>query len=177
MTQTFKVLVDRYNPETKEASVQTYEVEFIPSQTVLQTLNIIRDTLDDSLSFRSSCQGAKCGSCAVALNGKPVLACNTMIDGRDITIGPLPNFPVINDLIVDRSQCEDYFLKCWPGQAPAKAPVTVTLTKSRKRFYPNQRLTTKTCRAVSVAWSVPRPVRTTLKWKKTVPTHRCWSVC
>lgn len=111
MTQTFKVLVDRYNPETKEASVQTYEVEFIPSQTVLQTLNIIRDTLDDSLSFRSSCQGAKCGSCAVALNGKPVLACNTMIDGRDITIGPLPNFPVINDLIVDRSQCEDYFFE------------------------------------------------------------------
>lgn len=111
MTQTFKVLVDRYNPETKEAYVQNYEVEFVPSQTVLQTLNIIRDTLDDSLSFRSSCQGGKCGSCAVALNRKPVLACNTMIDGQDITIGPLPNFPVINDLIVDRSQCESYFFE------------------------------------------------------------------
>ncbi len=109
MTQTFKVVVDRYNPETKEASAQTYAVEFVPSQTVLQTLNLIRDNLDDSLSFRSSCQGAKCGSCAVALNGRPVLACNTMVDGRDITIGPLPNFPVISDLIVDRSQSEDYF--------------------------------------------------------------------
>lgn len=111
MKQTFKVLVDRYSPETKTSLVQTFEVEFIPSQTVLQTLNFIRDNLDDSLSFRSSCQGAKCGSCAVALNGKPVLACNTMIDGQDITIGPLPNFPVINDLIVDRSKSEDYFFK------------------------------------------------------------------
>jgi len=111
MTQTFKVLVDRYNPDTKKALAQTYEVEFIPSQTVLQTLNFIRDNLDDSLSFRSSCQGAKCGSCAVALNGKPVLACNTMIDGQNITIGPLPNFPVINDLVVDRTRCEDDFFK------------------------------------------------------------------
>ncbi|MDX2480641.1 MAG: anaerobic glycerol-3-phosphate dehydrogenase subunit C [Desulfuromusa sp.] len=111
MTQTFQVVVDRYSPETKTASKQTYEVEFVPSQTVLQTLNIIRDNLDDSVSFRSSCQGAKCGSCAVALNGKPVLACNTMIDGQDITLGPLPNFPVIYDLIVDRSECEDYFFE------------------------------------------------------------------
>ncbi len=111
MTQTFKVVVDRYNPETRESFARTYEVEFIPSQTVLQTLNFIRDNLDDSLSFRSSCQGGKCGSCAVALDGKPVLACCTMVDGRDITIGPLPNFPVINDLVVDRSKCEDYFFE------------------------------------------------------------------
>lgn len=111
MTPTFKVLVDRYNPVRKEASLQTYEVEFIPGQTVLQTLNFIRDNLDDSLSFRSSCEGVKCGSCAVALDGKPVLACNTMIKGQDITLGPLPNFPIINDLIVDRSQCEDYFFE------------------------------------------------------------------
>lgn len=111
MTHSFKVIVDRYDPQTKKAFTQTYEVDFISSQTVLQTLNLIRDNLDDSLSFRSSCQGAKCGSCAVALNGKPVLACNTMIDGRDITIGPLPNFPIINDLVVDRSQCEDYFFE------------------------------------------------------------------
>jgi glycerol-3-phosphate dehydrogenase subunit C len=34
-----------------------------------------------------------------------------MVDGRDITIGPLPNFPVINDLVVDRSKCEDYFFE------------------------------------------------------------------
>lgn len=111
MTQTFKVIVDRYKPETKQEFAQSYEVEFVPSQTVLQTLNFIRDNLDDSVSFRSSCQGAKCGSCAVALNGKPVLACNTMVDGKDITLGPLPNFPVINDLVVDRSKCEDYFFE------------------------------------------------------------------
>lgn len=109
MTQTFQVTVDRYNPETGQADVQSYEVVFLPSQTVLQTLNFIRDHIDDSLSFRSSCQGAKCGSCAVALNGKPVLACNTTVDGRDIRIGALPNFPVINDLIVDRGAGEDYF--------------------------------------------------------------------
>lgn len=111
MKQTFKVHIERYNPEIKKVYTQSYTVEYTPSQTVLQTLNFIRDNLDDSLSFRSSCQGGKCGSCAVALDGRPVLVCCTIVEGHDIIIGPLPNFMVINDLIVDRRECEDYFFK------------------------------------------------------------------
>jgi succinate dehydrogenase/fumarate reductase iron-sulfur protein len=109
MRPTFNAVIERYNPDTCRRSEQHYEVKFTTGQTVLQTLNFIRDNLDDSLSFRSSCQGGKCGSCAITLNGKPVLACCSVVGGGDITIGPLGNFPVINDLIVSRNPAEDYF--------------------------------------------------------------------
>ncbi|MBC7325726.1 MAG: succinate dehydrogenase/fumarate reductase iron-sulfur subunit, partial [Moorella sp. (in: Bacteria)] len=55
---------------------------------------------------RRSCRSAICGSCAVAINGKPSLACHTLIrdvwseDGR-ITIEPLPHFRQVKDLVVD----------------------------------------------------------------------------
>ena len=112
MAITFKVDIDRCDTEKTPASyVQTYELEYHPSQTVLEVLAKIQNSLDDSLAFRSSCEAGKCGSCAVELNGKPVLACRTMVDGNDLHIGPLPNFPVVKDLIVDRERYEIGFVQ------------------------------------------------------------------
>lgn len=124
MANTFEVQIDRYDPVKSPAScTQTYEVAYHPSQTVLEVLAEIQGTQDDTLSFRSSCEAGKCGSCAVALNGKPVLACRTVVDGGDIHIGPLPNFPVVKDLIVDRSRYEDDFLRSLSyGDAGGRAP-------------------------------------------------------
>jgi succinate dehydrogenase / fumarate reductase iron-sulfur subunit len=45
-----------------------------------------------------------CGSCGMLLNGRPMLACNTQIlhiTDRDLTLGPLPNFDIIRDLVPD----------------------------------------------------------------------------
>ncbi|MFW6055194.1 MAG: anaerobic glycerol-3-phosphate dehydrogenase subunit C [Thermodesulfobacteriota bacterium] len=112
MTQTFHVHIQRFDPnESLEISTKTYEVTWHPSQTVLEVLNEIQTQLDDSLSFRSSCQAGKCGSCAVALDGKPVLACRTMVQGQELHLGPLPGFPVVKDLIIDRTGYEEDFLR------------------------------------------------------------------
>src|SRR5256885_2833525 len=67
---------------------------------------------DGSIGIRCSCQAAICGSCAVRINGKTRLACNTKIAlaaeeaqdryGRaEIVVEPMANYPVLKDLIVD----------------------------------------------------------------------------
>ena len=112
MAKRYTVYINRYDADKTPASyVQEYEVTYHPSQTVLEVLAEIQGYQDDSLSFRSSCEAGKCGSCAVELNGRPVLACRTMVDGSDLHIGPLPHFPVIKDLIVDREQYERDFIQ------------------------------------------------------------------
>ena len=59
------------------------------------------------ISWECSCLQKKCGACAILVNGRPKLACDTFIrdymkKGR-LTLAPLSKFPVIKDLIVDRS--------------------------------------------------------------------------
>jgi succinate dehydrogenase / fumarate reductase iron-sulfur subunit len=64
----------------------------------------IRDELDGTLAFRSSCRAATCGSCAMVINGKPGLACRTQVGtflSRTIILEPLPNLEIIKDLVVD----------------------------------------------------------------------------
>ena len=49
---------------------------------------------------------ALCGGCAMVINGVPALACNTFADevkGEELVLAPLSKFPVVADLIVDRS--------------------------------------------------------------------------
>ena len=66
---------------------------------VLHVLHAIHDELDPTLSYRYSCGSGQCGSCAVRVNGEPVLACMEEAQ-NNITIEPL-NLSVKKDLVVD----------------------------------------------------------------------------
>jgi len=55
---------------------------------------------DPSLAFRASCCEGVCGSCAMNINGINSLACITYA-AQTTTVFPLPNFPVLKDLVVD----------------------------------------------------------------------------
>ena len=57
------------------------------------------------LVWEHSCLQIKCGACAMVICGKPQLACSAKLkDLPDkVTIEPLRKFPVIEDLLVDRS--------------------------------------------------------------------------
>ncbi len=97
--------VFRYNPE-KDATprYQEYEVTVEKGTTVLRALRTIKDEQDGTLSFRWSCASSICGSCAVTINGRNMLACKTQVTdlkGRRIVIEPLAGMPVIRDLVVD----------------------------------------------------------------------------
>jgi len=98
-----------------------YNVDNINGITILDLLFQIQEDIDPTLTFRYSCRGAVCGSCAILVNGIPVLACKTPVSRvRDMESGdrvtlpsenefpdggilvePIPKLPVIKDLVVD----------------------------------------------------------------------------
>jgi succinate dehydrogenase / fumarate reductase iron-sulfur subunit len=57
--------------------------------------------------WECSCLQKKCGACAMVINGRPRLACDAFLKryptSRPIVIEPLRKFPVVRDLVMDRS--------------------------------------------------------------------------
>lgn len=103
MMRLFKIF--RFDPEQHRAPrFETYDLAAAPDERLLDVMNRIKWTRDGGLSFRQSCAHGVCGSCAVKINGRCALACQTLLgdlDGDEITIEPLPHFEVLKDLIVD----------------------------------------------------------------------------
>jgi len=97
--------IQRFNPEVdKSPYFKEYRVPVRRGMTVLEALLYIKENLDATLAFRYSCRSAVCGSCGMLINGVQRLACATQILelGTDVVeIRPMPNFPVIKDLVVD----------------------------------------------------------------------------
>lgn len=53
-----------------------------------------------------NCLEEVCGACSMIINGKPRQACSAIVDhlSQPIILQPLSKFPVIRDLVVDRSR-------------------------------------------------------------------------
>ncbi len=100
-----KFRVQRYNPEKGDnPHFQEFLVPCSRGITVLDGLIYIKENLDSTLAFRTSCRMAICGSCGMLINNYPHLACHTQIEefcAKKLTIKPLPNFPIIKDLVVN----------------------------------------------------------------------------
>nr|BAL53659.1 fumarate reductase iron-sulfur subunit [uncultured Aquificae bacterium] len=80
-----------------------FSLQLPENATLLDMLIKIKEDMDQSLSFRSMCRAGVCGTCAIKVNGKPVLACSTKVSifGEELTIEPIDQFSVIKDLVVD----------------------------------------------------------------------------
>lgn len=104
MSATLVARVLRYDSDLEEGSwYQTFTVPYFENMDVIDVLRYIQNHLDPSLTFRYSCEEGKCGLCGVLVNGKPALACKYVLaTGETITLGPLPGFPVVKDLVIDR---------------------------------------------------------------------------
>ena len=66
------------------------------------------------IGWECSCLQGVCGACAMVIDGRPALACETLVrdlKGEEIEIRPLRKFPVIHDLIVDRSSIQENLTK------------------------------------------------------------------
>lgn len=101
-----KIKVLRFDPGVdSDSHLETYEIEEKEKMKVLDALNYINDHHNANLAFRSSCRAGQCGSCALKMNGNIVLACKAEIQ-PDSIIEPL-DFPVMRDLIVDRTEIEE----------------------------------------------------------------------
>ncbi len=95
----------RFDPtRDTEPRYESYAVEHVDQMKVLDALRTIYEEQDGSLAYRWACGIAKCGTCTVYLDGRPVLACQHPLPDRDVVIEPMPRHPVLVDLIVDRDR-------------------------------------------------------------------------
>jgi succinate dehydrogenase / fumarate reductase iron-sulfur subunit len=140
--------VARSREGTEITHYDLYKVDLRKGMTVLDVLFQIQDYMDESLAFRYSCRGAVCGSCAMLVNKTPVLACRTQVSSLkkapsklkpfaaltdpptgwnpeiEVLVEPLPNLPILKDLVVDMTQFYDALesLKLWADPAKGDDP-------------------------------------------------------
>ena len=102
-----KFSIYRFNPEDgRKPHMQDYEVELLPTDTMLLDVILRIKARDPSLSLRKSCREGVCGSDAMNINGRNGLACITHVRAlkEPVMLRPLPSFPVIRDLVVDMTR-------------------------------------------------------------------------
>ena len=132
----------RFDPEKDEAPrMQEYELDTkaLSCVMVLDALLAIKETQDDTLAFRRSCQEGVCGSDGMNINGKNRLACITRLSdlSDSIVIKPFPGMPVIRDLIVDMNQFYDQYKKAEPylqNTQPPPAKERLQTPKDREKL-------------------------------------------
>ena len=86
-----------------------YEVN-LSSPTLLEVLNEIKIKQDNTLTYSSGCRSSVCGSCAMRVNSKEVLACSYKVKDGDV-VEPLKNMPIIRDLVVNMDRALAFNVK------------------------------------------------------------------
>jgi len=107
----------------REPRYQRYTFDLAPHTPVLTALLKVRAEVDPTLTLRFSCRSSICGSCAMQINSKSRLACETPVGpeverhGR-IVVEPMRNQTVVRDLVVDQTP----FWKQYEGIEPHLKP-------------------------------------------------------
>ncbi len=115
--KTITVKVFRYDPsKDPKPRFETYKVPYVEGMRVLDLLHYVKENIDSSIAYRWECRAGQCGSCAMMINDKAGLACQTQVDPNlpQITISPLPIFPVVKDLVVNLEKGVNKLLKAKP---------------------------------------------------------------
>jgi succinate dehydrogenase/fumarate reductase iron-sulfur protein len=102
MSETLSVTIERFNPGVDEHPyLKTYTVPRQEGMLIADVLQWIYENEEPDLAFHWECRTRRCGTCALWMDGKPVLACRQLAhDG--MLLKPLEGLPVVRDLIVDR---------------------------------------------------------------------------
>ena len=108
----------------REDEFVEYEVN-TKETTLLQLLNEIKTTQDNTLTFSSGCRSSVCGSCSMRVNDREVLACNYKVQDGD-RVEPLRNVPVIRDLVVDMDRSYAFNAKAKAWQKTIREGIEVT---------------------------------------------------
>jgi len=139
----------------EEAHWEEFLLDWRPGMNVIICLREIAEhpiTTDGRattpVSFDANCLEEVCGACAMVINGRARQACSALVDSLEqpIRIEPLTKFPVVRDLMVDRSIMFENLkrMKCWVdidgtydlGPGPRVAP------EVQEKYYPLSRCIT-----------------------------------
>jgi succinate dehydrogenase / fumarate reductase iron-sulfur subunit len=111
-----KVLRQDGPTKTDSKRWEEFDVEWHPRMNVISALMEIQrnpkradGTKVAPVVWEASCLEEVCGSCTMLVNGKVRQACSALVDqlspeGEPITLAPMTKFPLVRDLIVDRSR-------------------------------------------------------------------------
>lgn len=116
----FNIKVWRQSGPNAKGGFKTYAVDgILPEMSLLEMLDVLNEQLtkkgEEPIAFDSDCREGICGTCGLVVDGMahgPRLKCTTcelrmrhFVDGGTITIEPFraKSFPIIKDLVVDRS--------------------------------------------------------------------------
>ena len=111
MSETYQLelRIHRYDPDDNRSWIQTYHLEAGRILRFTDLLRKINQDQDPSLAWNSSCEHAQCGSCSMIINGRPLLACELLVENAvalfktaTFTIKPLGIAPLVRDLVAAR---------------------------------------------------------------------------
>lgn len=109
-TMTFQVRINRSDPTSSEPPrYDDFTVSGPEGMRVLDVLRTVYETQARDLAFQYACRIGRCGTCAIKVNGKPVLSCQERATDR-MRVDPLTPFPVLRDLVVDRAEVEQRYV-------------------------------------------------------------------
>ena len=96
MTDTAELLIQRGDRWDR------FKLAFQPGQSVLDGVRQVRATQDPSLAIRHACINANaCKECMILIDGKVAYACTTRLQAGEMRLQPLPNKPLVQDLVTE----------------------------------------------------------------------------
>jgi succinate dehydrogenase / fumarate reductase iron-sulfur subunit len=148
----FRLRVWRQKDRQSPGKLVDYDAKDIPPQaSLLETLDIMNERLllrgEEPIAFDSDCREGICGTCSLTVNGEahgpdhPGAACELYMrkfrDGETIVIEPfrVKSFPIVKDLVVDRSALDRIvqaggFISARAGSAPEANSIPVPKPES-----------------------------------------------
>lgn len=112
-SKTVRLVITRQDNKTSKPYKEEFEIAYRPGMNVIGALmEIQRNPVNvkgektTPVVWESNCLEEVCGACSMVINGKPRQACSALVDKLEqpIRVEPMKTFPVLRDLIVDRSQ-------------------------------------------------------------------------
>ena len=101
MSSTATLVIRRGSPG-QEPAWSRFSVPFETGASVLDALRRIHAETDPSVAFRYSCINANaCKECMILIDGKVTYACTARLEPREMKLEPLPNKPLIRDLVTE----------------------------------------------------------------------------
>src|ERR1700726_4499493 len=148
----FKLRVWRQKDRQSKGKLVDYKATDIsPNASFLEMLDIVNERLllrgEEPIAFDSDCREGICGTCSLTINGEahgpdhPGAACELYMrkfrEGETITVEPfrVKSFPVIKDLVIDRSALDRIvqaggFISARAGSAPEANSILVPKSDS-----------------------------------------------
>lgn len=118
--ETITLIVTRQDSPDSPSYDETFNIPYRKNMNVISALMETQSNPVNAegkrvapVQWESNCLEEVCGACSMIINDEPRQACSTLIDKLEqpIRVAPMTTFPVVRDLVVDRSRMFDSLKK------------------------------------------------------------------